>query len=64
MTGRTHQIRRHLLAVGHPVINDYEYNDIDIKRRHYIEPSALKPAVDQILARQQKVLNQVKGESY
>jgi 23S rRNA pseudouridine955/2504/2580 synthase len=32
-TGRTHQIRRHLAAVGHPVIGDRRHGDFSLNRR-------------------------------
>jgi 23S rRNA pseudouridine955/2504/2580 synthase len=32
-TGRTHQIRRHLAAVGHPVIGDRRHGDFALNRR-------------------------------
>ena len=30
-TGRTHQIRVHMSAIGHPLIGDYIYNESDTR---------------------------------
>jgi 23S rRNA pseudouridine955/2504/2580 synthase len=32
-TGRTHQIRRHLAAIGHPVLGDRRHGDFALNRR-------------------------------
>ena len=55
LTGRTHQIRRHLLALGHPVINDYRYNEKDVRRLPIIDTDIIKQALNRMLARKSEV---------
>lgn len=33
ITGKTHQIRAHLAAIGHPIAGDYKYGDPEINRQ-------------------------------
>lgn len=35
ITGRTHQIRAHLSATGHPIIGDMKYGDAKINQKYY-----------------------------
>ncbi len=44
-TGRTHQIRRHLQAVGHPVAGDRRYGDFPFNRRLRAEAGLARMAL-------------------
>lgn len=33
ITGKTHQIRAHMQAMGHPVLGDRKYGDAEVNRR-------------------------------
>ena len=46
--GRTHQIRLHLMQMGHPIVNDYLYNDKDISSRYTSDPNDIESAVSKI----------------
>ena len=46
--GRTHQIRLHLLQIGHPIVNDYLYNDKDISLRYTPDPNNIQSAISKI----------------
>lgn len=43
LTGRTHQIRRHLAAVGHPVVGDERYGDAATNRHFAMRHGLIRP---------------------
>ena len=36
ITGRRHQLRVHCLAIGHPILGDYTYDNDKISHRMYL----------------------------
>lgn len=51
-TGRTHQIRVHMRAIGHPIVADANYNSRDCLYRWEITKEKPRPEEDPILDRQ------------
>jgi 23S rRNA pseudouridine1911/1915/1917 synthase len=47
-TGRTHQLRVHLAAIGHPIVCDHLYGDLRPLRRSSLDPG-VPPAEDAVL---------------
>lgn len=58
MTGRTHQIRAHLASIGHPVVGDLKYGNIDVNKK-FKEEFGL---TDQYLHAYKIVFNGLSGE--
>ena len=55
--GRTHQIRLHLMQMGHPIINDYLYNDLDASKRVTNYDYKIQPAISSIYKNYDNKLN-------
>ena len=42
LTGRSHQIRRHLQHIGHPIVSDYRHGDQEVNRVVFAETSVVR----------------------
>lgn len=63
ITGRTHQIRIHLQALGFPIINDLIYGDYEIENKEYISNCTEKWDKEEEKNKMNCVLKYCKGEN-
>lgn len=67
ITGKTHQIRAHLSAIGHPLLGDYKYGNRQTnelyKKEHHLSAQLLH-AYQIIFPKMQEPLQQLTGKSY